>query len=488
MKNWVKILFSAIFVVSVLIFALFYFNRAELYTNLGDYYTKKNNFSAAQSYYEKAYSMGYVSPKFREKYVNLLINSPLTIKAQERLVDIAEDKNNDAASESARYFLYNLKREIHNKYPENYVQQAVYNQKIVHWGKLPITYSIKQTKNVSSDIVNAVNDAFDSWEKASSARIRFERVSVNPDILVSFTDYTIKRPTAGEKYVIAYTVPQIESNKLNRMDMVLNLSNVDGTHFTPNQIYNITLHEVFHALGFMGHSFEKENIMYMAQARESLVNDERKQITEADKSTLELFYKIKPDITNANELHYEYIPYPVIGNNAEVNYAKADEAKKYIRKAPRVPAGYIDLAQTQMNQKDFEGAEENLKKALFLAETDDTKYFALYNLAIVSYLDKNYEFALFYVKQAMNIKDEDELHVLQAEINRAQGDNDGVIKEYLYLVSKNPDNIEYTVNLVNMYITKRNYIKARRVLKNYIKRNPQEKTNPRFKPCRILLL
>ena len=488
MKNWVKILISVVLLVPVILCICFYSNRADIYAKLGDYYTKKDNSTAAQSYYKKAYSLGYQNPKFRENYVNLLINSPLTLQAQEQLVEIAEDANRDIASESARYFLYNLKREIHNKYPNNYIQQAPYNQKIIHWGKIPITYSIKQTKNVPPEIVAAVNDAFDSWERASSARIRFERVNVNPDIAVSFTDYTIKMPKPGEKYVIAYTLPETSSNKLNKMDMVLNLTNIDGGKFTPNQIYNTALHEVFHALGFMGHSFEKENIMYMAQSGEVLVNDERRQLSDADKLTLELFYKIRPDITNASDIHYEYIPYPVIGDNAEVNYAKADEAKRYISKAPRVPAGYIDLAQAQINQKDFEGATENLKRAYALSQNDETRYLSLYNLAITSYLDKDYESAKNYVKRAMKLKNEDDLHVLLAEIYRSKNDNNGVINEYTYLISKNPDNLEYTVNLVNMYITKRSYLKARKVLKNYIKRNPHQKANPRFKPCKILLL
>lgn len=488
MKNWVKILFSVVLFASAIICVLLYSGRADIYAKLGDYYTRKDNYSSAQKYYKKAYSLGYHNEKFRENYVNLLINSPLTLDAQERLVEIAEDKNNDIASESARYFLYNLKREIHNKYPDNYIQQAAYNQKIIHWGKIPITYSIKQTKNVPAEIVTAVNDAFDSWERASSARIRFERVAVKPDIIVSFTDYTIKMPKPGEKYVIAYTLPETASNKLNRMNMVLNLTNIDGEKFTPNQIYNTALHEVFHALGFMGHSFEKDNIMYMSQGGEVLVNDERRQISDADKLTLELFYKIRPDITNANALNYDYIPYPVIGDNAEVNYAKADEAKKYISKAPKVPSGYIDLAQAQINQKDFEGAIENLRIALSLSQNDETKYLSLYNLAIATYLDKDYEFAEMYVKKAMELKDENDLHVLLAEILRGKNDKNGVIREYTYLISRDPDNIEYTVNLVNMYIIKHDYLKARKVLKNYIKRNPHQKANPRFKPCRILLL
>lgn len=488
MKIWVKVLLVLLCLIFVIVSILFYSNRAAIYADIGKYYTKRDDYIRAQIYYQKSYDLGNRDKNFRENYVNLLINSPLTLEAQERLVSIAEGEYKDSASESAKYFLYNLKRAIHNKYPNNYIQQASFNQKIVHWGKIPITYSFKQTKGVPQEIITAVNDAFDSWERASSARIRFERVSVNADIVVSFTNNIIRIPKFGEKYIIAYTVPDITSNKLNRMDLTLNLTGIDGVKFTPNQMYNIALHEIFHALGFMGHSFDNENIMYITQTGESMINDERKIITDSDKATLELFYKVRPDITNAQELIYEYIPYPVIGDNAEINYAKAIEAKKYIKKVPRVSTGYIDLAQTLLNQEDYEGAILNLKKALFLSNNDNTTYLALYNLAVAYYFDKDYEFALFYAQKAMDIKDNNELHFLLAEIYKNQNDNSNAIKEYTYLVSNEPDNIEYVVNLTNIYISRHNYLKARKVLKNYIKRNPKEKNNPRFKPCRLLLL
>ena len=488
MKNWVKIVAVIFCLVIFSLFIFFSLTKAEIYAKLGSYYTKKDNYNVAQSYYEKSYLMGNKNKDFRENYVNLLINSPLTIKAQERLVDIAEDGNKDTASESAKYFLYNLRREIHNKYPDNYVQQAAYNQKIVHWGKIPITYAIKQTKGISPEIMQAVNDAFDSWERASSARIRFERVQRNADIIVSFTNFKITNPKVGEKYVIAYTVPDISSNKLNKMDLILNISNVDGTLFTPDQIYNTTLHEIFHALGFMGHSFEKENIMYVAQSNELFLNNGRREISNADKSTLELFYKVRPDITNAQELNYEYIPYSIIGDNSDINYAKEEEAKKYITKAPKLPSGYIDLAQALINQKDYDGAIDNLQKALYLSNNDETKFLALYNLAVANYFDKVQELALFYADKAMELKNDDSVHVLKAEIYKNNNDNSNAIKEYEYLLSKNPDNEEYVVNLVNIYISKKSYLKARKVLKNYVTRNPHQKNNPRFKPCWLLLL
>ena len=488
MKNWVKILISVLFICFIALYACFNAHKSGIYAYLGKFYSNHNDYVSAQKYYEKSYLLGNNDSGFRECYVNLLINSPLTVEAQEKLVSIADGKIQDSASETAKYFLSNMRKEINNKYRNNYIKQASYNQKIVHWGKVPITYTFKHTNNVPKEIIDAVNDAFDAWERASSARIKFERTQINADIVVLFVNNKIEDAEYGKKYVIAYTIPDISQNKLNRMDMTLNITNLNGKPYTPNQMYNTALHEVMHALGFLGHSSNKQSIMYMTRTNEEIIDDTRKEISDADKITLELFYKIKPDITNAYELTYDYIPYPVVGNSSTVNDAKADEAKSYIRKAPTIPAGYIDLAQTLINEKRYGEAIANLEKAYSLSDNNDAKYLSLYNLAVANYLDGSYELALFYVTKAQEIKDEDELHFLLAEIYLKQKNEERGLEEYKYLVSRNPNNIDYVVNYANIYIKKRQYIKARKILKEFINRNPQEKNNKRFKPCRLLLL
>ena len=488
MKNWIKILFCVSVFLFIALFALFYAHRADFYAQLGKFFIKRDNYKSAQNYYEKSYLLGNQSKDFRENYVNMLINSPLTIEAQERLVSIAEDGIKDNASDNAKYFLYNLKREIHNKYPENYVQQASYNQKIVHWGKFPITYSFRNTKNIPSTLIEAVNDAFDTWERASSARIRFQKVAVNPDIVVNFISYKTDNVEYGKKYVIAYTVPDFSQNKLNKMDMILNIYNLDGKEFTINQMYNTALHEVFHALGFMGHSLNKANIMYMSNDPSVVVEDKKRELTDADKLTLELLYKIKPDITNSNELKYEYISYPVLGDNADINYAKEEEAKQYIRKAPSVPSGYIDLAQTLVNQKKFSEAIKYLERAYRISSNDETKFMALYNLAVANFMEESYELALLYLSKARDFKDDKDLDLLSAEIYLKQGNIDKAVELYKNLIEKQPNNMDYVLKLANIYISRHEYFKARKILKDFLKNNPEQKINERLKPYKILLL
>ena len=271
--------------------------------------------------------------------------------------------------------------------------------------------------------------------------------------------------------------------------MVINFStlDLDGNKFTPNQIYNTALHEIFHALGFMGHSFEKENIMYISKDRDSVMNDTRIVPSDADKTTLALFYKIKPDITNAYELKYDYIPYLILGNEKEINTNKIDEAKTYIRKAPTIPSGYVDLAQSLLNEQRYSAAIAYLEKALRLADSDESRHMIFFNLAVANYYDGNYELAHFYVQKAEELKPDDELMVLDAEIYSKENKLNETIKLYQQLIDKHPNNIEYVIPLTNAYIKDKKYFKARKTLKNYLKNNPKEKNNKRIKGYGILI-
>lgn len=225
----------------------------------------------------------------------------------------------------------------------------------------------------------------------------------------------------------------------------------------------------------------------MAKNNEAIKNDTKITLSDADKSTLELLYKIKPDITNAQELNYEYIPYLVLGNNEEVNYSKAREAKNYIRKAPTLSGGYIDLAEVLVSQKKYTEAIGNLEKALRLSRDKNSKYMSYYNLAVCYFYIANYEMSLDYANLAKEIYDKEEIHFLMAEIYDKSEKKIEAENEYKYLISIAPNNMDYVINLANIYIKDYKYLKARKILKTFIKKNPSEKNNERLRAYKIIM-
>ena len=471
----------------ILILGAFYFrSHADyVYAQIANWYYKHNEITKAQYFYEKSFLLGNSDAAARGIYINSIINSPLTVESQEKLARIAEDKIQDGASLKAKEFLYNLKREIHRQYPDNYIKQCPFNQKVIHWSRFPITYTFNNSKNVPQEYIEEINKAFAEWEKAGV--VLFTQTDDYADIEVNFRNNKNENMEYGRKYVVAYTVPVVFNSVLNRMDINFYIQDPEGHNFTANQIYNTALHEIFHALGFMGHSFDSDNIMYLAKDNKSIINDIRAVLTNADKSTLRLLYKIKPDITNEGELKSEYIPYLVLGDDEEVNISKSREAKNYIYHAPTLPSGYIDLAESLVAQKHYPEAIKNLEKALYLSGTNEMKYISYYNLGVVYYYINHASMALDYINKAKEIKDNAELHQLKAEIFSKAGDKRSAIKEYEYLIQINSDNSNYVLRLADLYIQDKKYMEARKVLKTYLKKHPEDRRSSSFSSYGLLL-
>lgn len=479
---WVVILIFVFFLLSVI---FLYKNRGELFVNVANIYYKKNNIEKAIDFYEKAFLLNYNDKIAREIYVNLLINSPLTIENQKKISDFLNMKVGDLAETRAYNFVNNVRNEIYKKYPEHYVKNAFYNQQLVRWGKNPITYKIIVNDSVPEYFVDEIKKAFLTWEKASNYQILFLKTEDNPNIIVKFENNNSK-DMVEDKFVVAYTYPTISANLLEKMNINFYIKDNLNNYYSNNQVYNTALHEIFHALGFMGHSSNKKNIMYLSKDAVIIQDDKRAEPTKADIYTLQLLYKTRPDVTNSAEIKYEYLPEFLLGNKDEILNIKINEAKTYIQKAPELPGGYMDLAEGYVYKNEQASAVKVLEKALINSESPEITSMICYNLAVVYYQMQNYDEAKKYLEKSLNIKDSEISHYLLAEIYKSEQNFKSAEKEYQYLIIKNPNNIEYIIALTNLYVINRNYIKAIKTLRNYIKNNPNEKNNPRFKPYGVL--
>ena len=347
-------------ILTIILCGLLYFNKnaPTIYGNIANNYYKKNNIEKAVNFYEKSFKLGNESSAHRDAYVNLIINSPLNLETQQKLVAIVEDKIDDTASKKAEKFLNNLKNEIYNSYPDNYIRQAPFNQKIVRWVNFPISYKFINTSGVPDYFVTEIDKAFLEWERNGNLMFQLTKKE-NADIIIDFKNLKQIEPEYGQKYVVAYTVPFIERDVLKKMVINFYLKNPLGEYFSADQVYNTALHEIFHALGFLGHSYNPDDIMYLSNDSESSDDVTRTFLSQADINTLLLLYKTKPDITNEKTPGYiqgEYIPYLVLGNAEEIKESKKLEAQNYIYHAPTLPAGYIDLAESLVAEKKYSEA------------------------------------------------------------------------------------------------------------------------------------
>ena len=252
MKN--KAVWFLLILILIVFFTFNYIcnNLAEITASRAEYYYKNNNIKKAQTYFEKAFSLGLTNSAQREIYVNSIINSPLTVEAQEKLLRFLQNPTEDGAKIKAKYFIYDIQREIYRKYPENYIANAVFNQKIMRWGNLPITYGYENTEDIPEYYIKEIDNAFSEWEKVTEYQILFEKNN-NPNIIIKFETNTPVNHDDTKKYIVAYTTPKMNLSILKNMEIVFYLKDSDGQYFSPNQVYNTALHEIVHALGFMGH-------------------------------------------------------------------------------------------------------------------------------------------------------------------------------------------------------------------------------------------
>lgn len=478
---------AVILLITVALFCILQKKQDYFYALKGNHCFKNNDIVCAQKNYEKAFELGFHGKQEREKFVNTIINAPFTLQAQEKALKFITSEINDSITLRLEYFIHDLKMEIFRKYIGNYIKQAVFNHKIVRWGKMPITYVIKNDSVIDKFYEEEIEKAFIEWEKSTDHLLLFEKNDSDPNIII---ELKAKNPANKkyDKYVTAYTIPNVVDKQLLNMEISFYITDPFGKKMSKQQVYNTALHEIAHALGLLGHSDNKNNVMYMTNDYARSNKDIKLNLTEADINTIKLLYKIKPDITNSDEIIGEYLPEIILGEDNEIVKAKLEEAQNYVKKVPTVVSGYIDLAESYVATKEYSKAIRALEHALQLANTDEVYEMLYFNLALTYFYIDNNELAKEYLDKSIKYQNTENKRFLLAEIYNKLGQIKLAENEYKFLLEKNPDNSEYLIALTNLYITEKKYFKARAKLREFFEKNPDEKENPRFKPYGILML
>ena len=424
-------------------------------------------------------------------YAKALDELPMSYSVQKKLFDLSKQNKSGAAQSIATNKIQEYKYFILTHTGANYIQQVPYQNKILRWDtkSFPLKVYIESNSVLPNYYFSNVKNAFLSWEETSGKLINFEFTDNPLNADIDFRFINKDNSTCEEEncqYVLAYALPTISGNKLKKFDIRFSSSNNLNQAFLPNDIYLGTMHEIGHALGIIGHSFYDKNLMYPSNIEENPLHSkfQSRGITAEDLNTVRLLYALLPDISNGtfSKEEQQRLIYPpiILGDETEITNKKIDQAKQYIKQAPHIPVGYIDLAIGYYEIGNFQLAIQNLEKALELTEIEENKFPILYNLTLTYFENRDYDSALIYGQMALNIKDSPEISALVSYIKFNLGNKKFAIEELNLLFDKNPTNIDVAQYLTRAYFDEKKYFEAGKVLKAIKNTNPDASSDPRI--------
>ena len=407
-------------------------------------------------------------------------------EAQESLFEFINDGIMDFYQTLAIEYSLNLKNNLLEEYKPNYIEYVPYSNKIVRWGEMPIRVKITKPANLDLYFINEIERAFIEWQNATDKNVSFVFEDKDPDITIEFTELTKEdKENNSNIYVVANTEPVFDEDILRSMKITFYTKNIKDEYFTKQEIYNTALHEIAHALGLFGHSRDADDVLYFAPSRE-VKKDEYKKLSQKDINTVKLLYQINPDITRG-KAKYNIHPKFVFNSTEHINDTKLQEANNYIKQAPKLPNGYIDLAQASILSKDYDSAKEALKEAIKYANDNNTKFIIYYNFAVICYETGDMNKALFYAKEAQKFRNKNSVTALLANIYYKKREYNNAIEQYETLVKNHPTSIMYNVNLAKLYINQWKIVEGVDVLNELVIKNPEAIEDKRVKRFSLLM-
>lgn len=496
-----KALIILISIISIVLFLTIFRFIPNLYLNAGktDYLIK--NYPSAYKNLKIAYKLNPKNSDIRYYYIQTLVKLPPTLDIQKAVFDLSQTNLADSADLIADSQVGKWKGNILFRAGENYIEETPFNDKILRWDmkKFPLKVNIKNNSSTApAYYIQDIKNAFQQWQNVTNRLISFEFTDNLDDaniwVTINSSEDMKKCSEESCKYTVAYTTPAFSGDLLKRTTIFFYDSNNLGQPFSEKEIYNTALHEIGHSLGIMGHSQNKEDLMYMQEGNPQAFGNLRSDFqlfSPRDINTLNLLYKLVPDITNTpmNEFDTNKLIYApiVMGSEEEINSKKIIEAQNYIQAAPNLPNGYLDLSTGYAELKQYSKAIEALDKALSLSSNDEERYVVYYNFTVLYMRLKDTENALKYAELAKQIKPDSDIDGLIAAINFNKGNKDFAKQSYIESLSNNPGNTIDAINLAIIYIREFNFVQAGKTLNNLIKANPEAANDPKVKSFGLLM-
>lgn len=447
-----------------------------------------------------------LSPKNRDAryyYVQTLMKLKPTLEVQRELFTLSQNDFSDSADLIADRQISKWRNQITLGSGSNYIEQAPMDSKILRWDvkKFPLKVYIKNSssKQIPQYYDSEIKKAFVQWQKSTNNLVKFEFVNdssasdIQVDIVSSDSGKSCKDNDC--KYVVAHTSPDINGDLLKKMTIIFYDSNNLGQPFSQKDVYNTALHEIGHSLGIMGHSYDKDDVMYMESDGGEDVFSAFKSGFQAlsykDLNTIVLLYRLIPDISNTHLIEFDtsgqFFAPIVMGNEKEITSRKILEAQNYIKAAPNLPNGYIDLSAAYSELKQYNEAVNALNQALALCSNDDELYVVYYNFTVLYYNLKDFNEALSYAQKAKQVQPDSDIEGLVAAIYFEKGDRELAKQTYISNLSRHPENTIDAINLSRIYLKEFNLVQAGKTLNNLVKANPEAASDSRVKIFSILM-
>lgn len=396
---------------------------------------KLKHYETAHKYIGFAKKMKPNNKEYKYNYVMALAGITPTYDVQKEMFELTENQAEDSSARLAQVQIDFWKRRIMNNYGHNYIEQTPYGNNILRWDistfPLKVCIDFPMEDKLPAYYRAEITKAFYQWQSSASfLKFTFVNNKKDAQILVKFLPLPENNCSkSGCKYVVAYTEPTIKNNKLKKMTITMYDKDAYGNYFSDKELYNTILHEIGHSLGIMGHSYSTEDLMYMSNEEQQQNNiymrfrSSFQYISAKDINTVTLLYNLAPDITNTaiSKINTEKLIYPpiILGSLEERQMDKLKEAQNYIKKAPQLPIGYIDLGIAYAELGKRQKSIEALSKALELSSTQNDQFIAYYNMAVVEMNLGDLRKAMEYAQKAQQINNTEEISDLISNISHA---------------------------------------------------------------------
>lgn len=401
---------------------------ANYYYNKGKQLYAVENYEEASQMFEHAFKVSPDNESYSYFYVASLVKQEPTYYVQEKIYQASRSNIPQNAKNLAKSHISLLRKEFLEGLEDNYIINAIETKDIIHWNleDFPLRVYIQDSDDVPRYYTTKIKEALNEWQKRTGF-ITFKLVESPNSSNIDVVFKELPKNDCNENgcpYVIGLAEHTITGgDKLDKMTVTIYKTNPFGDDFFETEIYHTALHELGHALGIMGHSPVKSDVMYsnnkeiydmFAAYRPSVLD-----ISIRDLKTITLLYKIFPTVTNSkitNKEKYLYAPI-VLGTDDSVLMAKLEELKNYIKKYPSISTGYINISSVYAQLGEYEQAIEELETAHKLANSDEEKFLVEYNSAMIYFNMQKFSQATNHAQNALNYKNDPNLTELLNEID-----------------------------------------------------------------------